>query len=218
MSVSTEITRLQELRNRLRTKLVAMGLVTSAAVLEDCTDAVEGITDNGAVAGTISAVTGTYSIAQGYHNGNGSVAIDADEQAKVISDNIRSGITLLGVVGSYAGDDVSLQTKNVTPTTAEQTITPDDGYDGLSSVTVEAIPSEYAVVTGTTASATDVLANKVFVDSTGTETAGTMTNNGTVTATIDGLTTTLYTIPEGYHSGLGTVSLTDDIETALAAI
>ena len=45
-----------------------------------------------------------------------------------------------------------------------------------------------------------------------------MVNNGAVTATIDGLTTMSYTIPAGYHSGAGTVTLTDDIETALAAI
>ena len=45
-----------------------------------------------------------------------------------------------------------------------------------------------------------------------------MTDQGTVTATIDGITTSSYTIPAGKHSGSGTVSLTNDIETALAAI
>ncbi len=45
-----------------------------------------------------------------------------------------------------------------------------------------------------------------------------MVNNGAVAATIDGMTTTSYTVPVGFHSGTGTVSLTDDIETALAAI
>lgn len=47
---------------------------------------------------------------------------------------------------------------------------------------------------------------------------GTMQNNGSVAATIDGLTVTSYTIPKGFHSGSGTVSLTNDIENALAAI
>ncbi|HJB57193.1 MAG TPA: hypothetical protein H9714_06540 [Candidatus Flavonifractor intestinipullorum] len=37
-------------------------------------------------------------------------------------------------------------------------------------------------------------------------------------AAIDGLTQTSYTVPQGYHSGSGTVSLTGDIEEALAAI
>ena len=45
-----------------------------------------------------------------------------------------------------------------------------------------------------------------------------MVNNGAVKATIDGISVTSYTIPAGYHSGKGTVTLTNDIETALAAI
>jgi len=44
-----------------------------------------------------------------------------------------------------------------------------------------------------------------------------MVNNGAISATIDGLTTTSYSVPSGYTTG-GTVSLTNDIETALAAI
>lgn len=52
----------------------------------------------------------------------------------------------------------------------------------------------------------------------GTETAGTMVNNGAVAGTIDGMTGTGYTVPAGYHSGTGTVTLTDSIEQALAAI
>ena len=70
----------------------------------------------------------------------------------------------------------------------------------------------------TTAAAADVLANKIFVDSTGAQVPGTMANNGAVAASIDGLTVTEYTVPKGFHSGAGKVSLTNDIETALAAI
>ena len=35
---------------------------------------------------------------------------------------------------------------------------------------------------------------------------------------LDGLTAARYVIPAGYHSGAGTVTLTDDIEAALALI
>jgi hypothetical protein len=45
-----------------------------------------------------------------------------------------------------------------------------------------------------------------------------MSNNSAISGSIDGLTTLSYTIPSGYHNGSGTVSLTSDIETALAAI
>lgn len=72
-------------------------------------------------------------------------------------------------------------------------------------------------VSDATAVAGDILSGKTAYIATG-KTNGSMPNNGAVAATIDGLTTTSYTIPQGYHSGTGTVSLTNAIETALSAI
>lgn len=218
MSIQTEITRLQGLKNTLRTKLVVLGLVQSGADLEDCVAAVDAVEYRGAAEGTISAVDGGYTIQAGYHNGSGKVSIAAAEKLKLIAGNIKSGVTILGVVGSYIGEALKAQAKSVTPTKSKQTITPDERYDALSSVEVAAIPDAYQDVTGVTAAAADVLANKIFVDSTGAQVPGTMTNNGAVSATIDGLTTTEYNVPAGYHSGAGKVSLTSNIETALALI
>ena len=65
----------------------------------------------------------------------------------------------------------------------------------------------------------DKLLNGVTAhDASGAQVHGTMANNGAVAASIDGLTVTEYTVPKGFHSGAGKVSLTNDIETALAAI
>ena len=218
MSIQTEITRLQGLRNTLRTKLVSFGLVQSSADLEDCVTAVDAVENRGAADGTISTVDGDYTIQAGYHNGSGKVSIAAAEKLKLIASNVRSGATILGVEGTYIGEALKAQAKRVTPTKSKQTITPDEGYDALSSVEVAAIPDAYQDVTGVTAAAGDVLANKIFVDSTGSQVPGTMANNGAVAVSIDGLTVTEYTVPKGLHSGAGKVPLTNDIETALAAI
>lgn len=60
--------------------------------------------NRGATAGTISRKTGAYIIPEGYHNGDGSVTIAEAERDKIIPDNIKSGISILGVSGTYTGD------------------------------------------------------------------------------------------------------------------
>lgn len=60
--------------------------------------------NRGATAGTISKKTGAYIIPEGYHNGDGSVTIAEAERDKIIPDNIKNGISILGVSGTYTGD------------------------------------------------------------------------------------------------------------------
>lgn len=59
------------------------------------------MTNNGAVDKSISGKSESYTIPQGYHNGSGEVAISESEQAKIIASNIKKGISILGVTGSY---------------------------------------------------------------------------------------------------------------------
>lgn len=97
--------------------------------------------NNGAVNGKISTKDGEYTVPQGYHDGSGKVRIDETEKAKLIPENVREGITLLGVEGAMSGtEDAKPQAKTVTPATTEQTVLPDTGYNYLSQVTVGAIP------------------------------------------------------------------------------
>ena len=188
MSIATEIARIQTDRNTIRNKLIDFGLAESTSNLDVLATAVDGIVNCGAVSAQVQEGD-TYTIPKGYHNGAGTVS---------------------GVAG---GGNYNLQSKSVTPTKQQQSITPDAGYYGLSDVTVGAIPAAYQDVSSTTAAAGDVLTGKVFVTSTGAVTTGTMANNGAVNKTLTAQEQS-YTIPKGYHSGTGSVSISPESKTA----
>ena len=95
--------------------------------------------NNGAISGSITTKSQEYSIPQGYHDGSGKVKIDSTEQAKIIANNIKDGVQILGVLGTYTGEGVTAQTKSVTPYTTAPSILPDAGYDYLAQVNVAAI-------------------------------------------------------------------------------
>ena len=96
--------------------------------------------NNGSISGEISAVDENFTVPLGFHDGSGKVGIAAAEKQKIVAANIKQGITILGVEGTYSGEGVKAQSKTVTPSTAQQLIQPDTGFDYLSSVTVNAIP------------------------------------------------------------------------------
>ena len=68
--------------------------------------------NNSAVTGSISSKTGSYTIPSGYHNGSGKVSISSTEQNKIIASNIKSGVSILGVTGSYTGNSSSSSSSN----------------------------------------------------------------------------------------------------------
>lgn len=109
--------------------------------------------NRGAVSGTIDDLSTPYTVPQGYHDGSGTVEVDSTEAAKIIPGNIKDGVEILGVTGTYTGEGVTAQAKTATPYTTQQVILPDTGYDYLSQVTVEAIYyNESANAYGTTVS------------------------------------------------------------------
>ncbi len=95
--------------------------------------------DQGAVTGAIEDKDGEYTVPMGFHDGGGKVGIAATEKVKLIPGNIKSGLTILGVEGTYSGESVKAQSKAVTSSLTAQTILPDEGYDYLSSVTIAGI-------------------------------------------------------------------------------
>lgn len=170
----------------------AAGDVLATKVIVDATGAsVTGTMPNvGTVSKTLDATSGnqSYTVPAGKHSGSGTVQI-------------------------------VLETKTATPAAASQDITPTTGKV-LGKVTVDAIPAIYGDVSSDDGVAANVLAGvKVHtkVNGAATQITGSMVSNGAISGSIDGLTTTSYSVPAGHTSG-GTVSLTNDIELALAAI
>lgn len=190
MSTATEISRLTDARNTIRDKMIELGLSTSTAKLDTLATAVSGITNRGAISATVQEGD-TYTIPAGFHNGSGTVS---------------------GVSG---GGNYTLQSKTATPTKSQQSITPDNGYFGLSDVTIAPIPEAYQNVSAVTADDEDVLSGKVIVDATGESVTGTMPNNGAVSKTLDATSSNqTYTVPRGFHSGSGSVGIVLENKTA----
>lgn len=190
MSISTEITRITNDKNKIRNKLVNLGIAESTSNLDQLAQAIDGIANRGAPNAQVTEGD-SYTIEPGYYSGG-------------------------SVQGVSGGGNYSLQSKTITPTKQQQAVSPDAGYYGLSGVTVESIPETYQDVSSVTATAADVVANKIFVTSGGVATPGTMVDNGTITTkTLDATTNNQsYTIPAGKHSGSGKVQVVLETKTA----
>lgn len=92
---------------------------------------------------TITTKAQQVTIAQGYHDGSGKVSIDSTEQAKIIAGNIKNGVTILGVLGTYTGSElIKATTGSGTPARTSQVILPSDSgdYDYFTQFTINAVP------------------------------------------------------------------------------
>ena len=121
MSIQSEINRIIGLRDRIGAAIKSWGIASSGSDLQDYTEAIEDVTDRGGGGGDISSKTGEVDIPAGYYDGRGSVKIASAEQQKIIPGNIKQGVIILGVTGSYSGEGTRLQSKTVTPTKSHRT-------------------------------------------------------------------------------------------------
>lgn len=111
----------------------------SAIVITDTIDPVSGGTIRTITAVSLSGDTVTASVLL-----NGYTAHDANGNA---------------ITGTYVPPAPSLQSKTISPTESQQTVSPSTGYDGLSSVTVNAIDSNYVGSGVTRRDSTDLSAS-----------------------------------------------------------
>lgn len=189
MGIQEEILRIQAARDTLRNKAVELKISSGTEKIDELAEDYDAIVNQGSLTAKVKEGE-TYTIPKGYHDGTGTVS---------------------GVAG---GGNYNLQSKQITPTKKPQQVTPDEGYYGMSDVTVQAIPAQYQDVSSVTAIAEDVLATKIIVDKEGSQIAGSMLNNGAVSKSLD-TTTTSYVVPKGYHNGEGSVSVTLEEKSAV---
>jgi hypothetical protein len=163
--------------------------------------------------GTISTKAGKYTIPKGYHDGSGTVAISSTEQSKIIADNIKSGVAILGVTGTYGGSYIVITgtvkpTSNTTVVISNSAIKTNSSckilggclyYTGSSSHSIDTV----VLKTATTSSATGGVAKtKLPLDGAGTaygeawsvyaeKTSGTITMTITESSSSSGFSTSI---------------------------
>lgn len=123
---------------------VTVGAVLSGATFHNAAGSAQtGTMPNiGKQTSTLTARDSAVAISAGYHDGSGSIGLNSTDKAALIADNIREGVTILGILGTMSGsEDVKATGLTATPYTTSKTYQPSDlgDYNYFSQVTVDAI-------------------------------------------------------------------------------
>lgn len=90
--------------------------------------------------------TGVYSSVTVSESIDNSENVIGQYYENLIPDNVKEGVEIGGVIGTLKAEP-TLQEKSVTPTVEAKDVTADESYDGLSKVTVLAVPTEEKTIT-----------------------------------------------------------------------
>ena len=96
----------------------------------------------------LTSASASVAIQQGYHDGSGTVALSTADKTALTSNNIREGVTILGIVGTMSGsEDVKATSTTVVPYTTSKTYNPNQfgDYNYFSQFTVDQIATSTTV-------------------------------------------------------------------------
>ena len=98
-----KITNIKSLRNRLSYRLTDMNIFDTydARPLATCVEAVEAIVPHQYSVSEITNKSFDVALPPGYYHEGAAVGISQEDKNKLVSGNIRNGVSILGVVGSF---------------------------------------------------------------------------------------------------------------------